>query len=433
MITPYAAINKTKPDLSRLRVFGSRVHFMHNQRAKKLDRMDRAGTFLTFKGTDKIAYVLDEVTGCERVVTHVTYNEAHSSLPRAKQPPMATAIQQSGYTPPHQSNESDCEVKIRLLDNDAQLPVQASSEAAGLDIHAQETVIIPSGEQSKISTRLAMEILSGYHGQIHVRSSLAAKRQARIEAGIIDSDYRGEVFVLLSNNGPDPLSITKGDRIAQIIIVKDPTVTITPVEELTRTIHNEGGFGSTGKFIPTNKPNDIPTRPILAPTHDPQPTTAAAATAIATDVDNEPVCNIDLSSDPFIDTQDIIITTKGKHPTQGLLLQDSELCDGRVIIVTCKPGTAATNVLNWRKRLKYGTLLQINGVDIDSCKKAESVLSNIAKGTEVRLKVGLDGKLPMNDSQGVPMMYFDQLHTIATHLQQIQGNEHGKRINPNET
>jgi hypothetical protein len=175
---PYEAINKVKPDISRLRVFGSRVHFMHNEQAKKLDKMDRAGTFLTFKGTDKIAYVIDELTGCERVVTHVTYDEAHFSLPRSKQPPMASTIQHSGYTSSTVTNDSECEVKVQLLDKDTQLPVQATTEAAGLDIHAQESMTIPSGEQVKISTKLAMEIPVGYHDQIHVRSSLAAKQRA---------------------------------------------------------------------------------------------------------------------------------------------------------------------------------------------------------------------------------------------------------------
>jgi dUTP pyrophosphatase len=432
LTTPYEAINKVKPDLSRLRVFGSRAHFMHNERAKKLDKMDRAGTFLTFKGTDKIAYVIDEVTGCERVVTHVTYDEAHSSLLQSKQPPMASAIQQSGYTPSTVTNEAECEVKVRLLDKDTQLPVQATTEAAGLDIHAQESITIPSGEQVKISTKLAMEIPVGYHGQIHVRSSLAAKHRARVEAGIIDSDYRGEIFVLLSNNGQSDFDIVKGERIAQIIIVKDPMVTVKETNELSTTVRNKGGFGSTGKYTPTNKPSATPS-PIPMPPVQMQPTTAAAATAIAEHIDNEPICNIDISADPFIDTQDVIITTKGRHPTQGLILQDSDIWDDRVTIVTCKPGMAATNVLNWRKRLKYGTLLQINNVPITSKKQAETIFSNIDKGTEVRLKIGLDGKLPMNEAQGVPMMYFDQLHTIATHLQHIQGNNHNKRINPEET
>jgi hypothetical protein len=226
--------------------------------------------------------------------------------------------------------------------------------------------------------------------------------------------------------------IVKGERIAQIIIVKDPTVTVTETSQLSNTTRNKGGFGSTGKYTPTNKPSATPS-PIPMPTVQVQPTTAAAATAIVEHTDNEPICSIDISDDPFIDTQDVLITTKGRHPTQGLILQDSDIWDDRVTIVTCKPGTAATNVLNWRKQLKYGTLLKINNVSITSKKQAETIFSNIDKGIEVRLKIGLDGKLPMNEAQGVPMMYFDQLHTIATHLRHIQGNDHNKRINPEET
>lgn len=159
---------------------------------------------------------------------------------------MATAIQQSGYTP-EKAVPRHCDLKVKLLEPDAKAPFRTSTEAAGLDVHTYETVTIPIGEQVKIPTKIAIELPKGYHGQLHVRSSLASKHQACIETGIIDSDYRGEIFILLSNNGNNDITITKGDRIAQLIIVKDPEVEIIQTDELSTTERAAGGFGSTNE------------------------------------------------------------------------------------------------------------------------------------------------------------------------------------------
>ena len=97
--TPYEMVNNKKPDLTNLRVFGTRVHFMHKNRKKKLDRMDNVGTFMTYKGNNSMAYVIDNATGRERVTTHLNFDEAYVSAPASEQPPMGTALQQSGFKP----------------------------------------------------------------------------------------------------------------------------------------------------------------------------------------------------------------------------------------------------------------------------------------------------------------------------------------------
>jgi len=84
-------------------------------------------------------------------------------------------------------------------------------------------------------------------------------------------------------------------------------------------------------------------------------------------------------------------------------------------MTTCRPGTAATNILNWRKRLKGNTLLKINDIPIHSCKQAEDILNKQENMTDVNITIGLQEKLPMHDDNGIPIMYFDQLATIATH------------------
>jgi deoxyuridine 5'-triphosphate nucleotidohydrolase len=427
--SPYEAINGVQPHLGNLRIFGSKAHFMKGERRQKLDKMDGQGLFMTYKGTDKISYVIDESTKKERTVTHITFDEAFSSVHPSKQPPMASALQQSGYR--QEDTVEPCLVKIKLLSTDAKKPVKGSDEAAGWDIYTKEKVSISSGSQSKISTHIAIEMPPGYHGQLHIRSSLAAKYGARVEAGIIDSDYRGEIFIIMSNNGKKEMNIEKGERIAQLIIVQDPNVSMTITEALGRTAREAGAFGSTGtkEII---KPSTLQSLPI--PTqhlHEHrQPTTAAAATIEA--IDNEPVCNIDLSHDPFNDIQNVTMIARGNHPTRGLILNDSDTWNDRVIITTCQPGTPAAKIKNWRSRLKNSTLLQIDGTIITDIKSVKKYFENLPHNTEVLLKIGLSEKLAMNENQGIPMMYYDQLNAVATHLNHIKTGDTDKRINKNE-
>ena len=243
-VSPYEVMNSKKPDLSQLRVFGARVHYKNKQKGMKLDRLDGTGAFMTFKGTNKICYVIDSVTKKECVVTHAIFDEAFMSVPRSSQPPMATALQQAGFTPTKEKRQ--LKLKVTSMESDIKLPKKATLGAAGFDIYSGEKVVIAPGSQAKISTKLKLEIPDGYYGQILVRSGFASKYCARVEAGCIDNDYRGEVFVLMSNNGDRDICIDKNDRFAQLVLHKTPSVIVEPKAVLSSTIRNEGGFGSTG-------------------------------------------------------------------------------------------------------------------------------------------------------------------------------------------
>jgi dUTP pyrophosphatase len=138
----------------------------------------------------------------------------------------------------------------RLNGNANTLPSYKSEEAAGMDLsaHLSEPVtIFPTGT-AIIPTGLAMAIRKGFEGQIRSRSGLAANNKVFVlnSPGTIDSDYRGELKIILTNAGEDPFTINNGDRIAQLVI--SPVVQMHPfeVEELDDTARGEGGFGSTG-------------------------------------------------------------------------------------------------------------------------------------------------------------------------------------------
>ena len=125
--------------------------------------------------------------------------------------------------------------------------VRGSECAAGLDIVANEKGIIYSDGSLAISTGLKIEIADGFYGKVASRSGLSFKFGIEVGAGIIDSDYRGEVKVLLRNHGHSPFKFDVGDRIAQLIIMPYDKVDIEYVEELSDTTRGEAGFGSSGK------------------------------------------------------------------------------------------------------------------------------------------------------------------------------------------
>jgi dUTP pyrophosphatase len=129
------------------------------------------------------------------------------------------------------------------------LPRYQTQGSAGLDLQANIDAVINPTEIVLVPTGLYLEIPQGYEAQIRPRSGLAVKHGITIPnaPGTIDSDYRGEIKVILQNNGKEPFVIKSGDRIAQIVFAKYEQATLILSETLTETERGEGGFGSTNK------------------------------------------------------------------------------------------------------------------------------------------------------------------------------------------
>lgn len=142
-------------------------------------------------------------------------------------------------------------IHVKLLRDGAHLPTYGSLEAAGADLYAclEESVTIAPGETVFIPTGIALEVPKGCAGLVYARSSLGTKRglAPANKVGVIDSDYRGEIRVVLYNHGSVPQTIENGERIAQFIITPVLTPSYTWAEELSQTDRASGGFGSTGK------------------------------------------------------------------------------------------------------------------------------------------------------------------------------------------
>jgi dUTP pyrophosphatase len=161
-------------------------------------------------------------------------------------------------------------VPVQLLSERATLPVRASAGAAGLDLCSAACLTIAPLERKLVPTDVAMAIPPHVYGRIAPRSSLAWKHGILVNAGVIDSDYRGHIQVLLVNLGAEPFRVEVGDRIAQLIFERiDSTLTLSPVAQvrlchgcrcdslllrspthstqLDATDRGAGGFGSTGR------------------------------------------------------------------------------------------------------------------------------------------------------------------------------------------
>lgn len=146
------------------------------------------------------------------------------------------------------SSELPQPFQVLKLTPDAKIPQQGSGGAAGYDLfsnHPEEITIKPFGRRL-IPTGIAMAIPVGYYGRIAPRSGLALKNGIDVGAGVVDSDYRGEICVILFNFGQEDFKIKKGDKIAQIIFEKVAIPVLFEVKELDSTYRGSGGFGSTG-------------------------------------------------------------------------------------------------------------------------------------------------------------------------------------------
>ncbi len=132
-----------------------------------------------------------------------------------------------------------------------ELPAYATDGAAGMDVLAAEHVTLAPGSRHAVATGLAVAIPDGYEIQVRPRSGLALKHGISVPntPGTIDSDYRGELKVILINHGADTFEVSRGDRIAQLVLAPVTRASWLPVDELDETARGAGGFGSTGGVV----------------------------------------------------------------------------------------------------------------------------------------------------------------------------------------
>ena len=139
-------------------------------------------------------------------------------------------------------------IKIKVINKNAKIPTQATPHSSGYDVYSSEDFLLKKKSSGMISTGIILEMEEGMEAQVRPRSGLAAKNGITVlnSPGTIDSDYRGEVKVILINHSNEDFNITIGMRIAQIVFAKVEKVELKLTEEVNNTIRSKGGFGSTG-------------------------------------------------------------------------------------------------------------------------------------------------------------------------------------------
>lgn len=137
-------------------------------------------------------------------------------------------------------------IYVKKLREDAYLPTRGSANAAGLDLYSVDELIIPPGERALVKTGISVAVDHGTYFRISPRSGLALKHGIDTMAGVVDSDYRGEICVILVNLNNSPFSVMKGDRIAQGIVEVIQLADVVEVDDLDSTDRGANGFGSTG-------------------------------------------------------------------------------------------------------------------------------------------------------------------------------------------
>ena len=150
-------------------------------------------------------------------------------------------------------SQADVSVMVKRLPHfgELELPAYATEGAAGMDVVAAEDVTLAPGGRHAVATGLAIAIPPGFEIQVRPRSGLALKHGISVPntPGTIDSDYRGELKVILINHGAAPFEVRRGDRIAQLVIAPVVRACWLKVDELDETARGAGGFGSTGGVV----------------------------------------------------------------------------------------------------------------------------------------------------------------------------------------
>jgi deoxyuridine 5'-triphosphate nucleotidohydrolase len=481
--TPHEAFTGIKPDLSRLRIFGSRVYArMPGMRKAKLDSNTYKGYFLGYTATDKNVYYIDSDSGKIKIGTHVIFDEAHMSEPASKVPLAAQTLQRLGYSAREHYDDEHWNSKalqpdllIQQLTTTSTVPTRATEESIGYDLYfdGDKEITILAGTIMPLKTGIAIECPTGTYARIAPRSGLTVKNNLTTMAGVIDPDYRGDITVLLQNFGKEHQVIKPNQRIAQLILEKASIPPVQIVDNLTTTTRDQNGFGSTevieerqqqttSKNDEQSEQPDTHEQPIESTTpidtesatkttespikdhnivitskfpnwNPPQihpsvtthvPQTAAAAKLFA-DIQTtfEQPFAINLSYDPFDNHthRNLDIRKTDSDPYLGLVLS---LCPDRQLpmLIDCKKGTSAARLQRWRRELRQGYITSINDTHVTSLNEIKEAISKARMNNQSNIKIGFSTieKQNIHPQYGIPQMYHDQLNVIGKHLWEIR-------------
>lgn len=175
---------------------------------------------------------------------------------------MSKRIHDDGVAPGTSSVSFECPpLRVKKLSENGRAPQRASAGAAGYDLFSAEETVVTPGTRRVVKTDIAIHVPEGHYGRVAPRSGLAYKFGVDPVAGVVDSDYRGPLGIVLANNGVSDFKINIGDRVAQLLLEQVSTPEVLLVDELDESARGEAGFGSTGVSDikpPTGTPPQAP-------------------------------------------------------------------------------------------------------------------------------------------------------------------------------
>ena len=409
--TPYEILTGNQPDLSKLRIFGSRIVTRKpGKRSPKISKHSYSGIFLRYTKTMRNIVYLDIKTKKIKTTTYAKFDEAHFSYD--DKPPGAKILIELGMTEqPHPIQDHEIPPSLNIIKRhpDAVVPTQGSKNAAGFDLYSVETVKIPPQHVATIDTGISAIFPTQTYGRIASRSGLALKHSIEIGGGVIDPDYTGNIKVILHNFGSTTFHIDPKDRIAQLIVEKYLSPPIKVTTKIPTSERGEKGFGSTGLTEPTK-----PQTPVQIP-YESNEIHTMETTHI-----NKLQSTLNSNEIEMIFSQPIFTTTveikkSGKHPTLGLLIKNS---DNGPIITSCTQGSPSSKISQWRQLLRNSRIHSINDILIT----AESNIAQIIKDCEhktITLQIIPSKPTNIHPDTGLPQLNFDQFIHIANIHQNI--------------
>ena len=398
-ITPYERLTGTTPDLSKLRVFGSRVVCRKpGKRRPKISKHSYNGIFLRYAKTMKNIVYLDLKTRQIKTSTFAKFDEEHFSY--ESKPPGAKILIEMGMKEMDKTElqpPSNDILNIVKQSPHAIAPQRNSTDAVGYDLHSLDSYVIPSQNVGLIDTGIAVKFPTGTYGRIASRSGLILHNNVTVLGGVIDPDYTGTIKILLYNFSDSTFKVNKNDRIAQLILECYKTTPVNVVDALPPTTRSTKGFGSTGVHVKVAKNTN---------NNGTHPTNGTYKEANATSL------NMIFSKPVF--TTSVRLQKQGIHPTLGMQLRND---DQGPRITLCIRGTPASRVPRWRQVLKDAT---IHAIDDTLITNESDIPQLIRKSTrdEITLHVIPPNPVDIHPDTGVPQLNFDQfLHICDLHQQ----------------
>jgi dUTPase len=411
-----------KPDLTNIRVFGSKVTVrIPGQRDGKLTDNTAEGRFLAYTGpTDKNIYFIDDETHKVKDGTHAIFDEAHMTVPYENAPIAAQALQRLGYVASdiiEAPMNTTKPVEFTLIHEHSQYPTKTNEGGYTITPDVDNLKIQP-GETQLLQTGININIPKGIKATIE---PVYSNHQQRLSTypGVLNTDKNQEIFVFVQNNSTIAQTINRNTIIAQLTLqrIEDTTVVMNTQHKV-NTKQQHQSISIKHKTNINQKPIQLPTMTEIS--RRPQNARAAKIEAdlhVAIDLPY----NIDFTSDPYDSHCHRTIIIRGRSPTLGMKLK---ICPhrNRVMLQSCLPGQPAAKIPKWRSELRNAYITTVNGKDTISMNDVKKAIDEAKLNKQQELKVTFSTmtKQAIHPQLGIPQLYHDQMNIIGQHLFDIK-------------